>query len=156
MKRLLLAAACFARLAPLAAQPAKQTAQEAADLVNAGRYEEAAAKYREAILLEPSNASFHLSLGLARQAVGGLEDAVRSIQRAVSLAPDDPRPHYSLALLHEARAVEARRRGDDAARRLELSSARTSWEKYARLEKNPERLKTAEKHLFTLNEQLKN
>lgn len=67
--------------------------------VAAGRLEEAAGLFRDAIQREPDEARFHFGLGDALYRAGDLERAERSLRRALKLADrDEPREHYRRAL----------------------------------------------------------
>ncbi|MFH2204057.1 MAG: tetratricopeptide repeat protein [Elusimicrobiota bacterium] len=136
------------------AQHANDLAQEAANLVNQGSYSAAITKYQAAIGLEPDNASFHLSLGLVYQATKDYDRAIEEIARAIELDPKSLQAHYSHALLHEAKAFAARDQGDSERQKRHLRIARKAWERYIRRETDPEKLKTAKKHLDSIVAQL--
>ena len=85
----------------------------AAALLRAGRYPEAADAARQTIAFDPRFARGHSALGWALLLQGHADDGVRELERAASLAEDDP---AFLAQLGEAYAVAGRT--DDARRVL--------------------------------------
>src|SRR6516165_1821203 len=56
-------------------------------LEDAGRLEEAAARYRKTIALWPGNADAHANLGNLLQGLGELGEAAASFRRAIALEP---------------------------------------------------------------------
>jgi Flp pilus assembly protein TadD len=48
--------------------------------------------------LEPKDSDCWVTLGNVWSAIGRFEDAITAYQRAVSLSPSIPTPHYNLAL----------------------------------------------------------
>jgi predicted O-linked N-acetylglucosamine transferase (SPINDLY family) len=59
-------------------------------LAQAGRHEDAAAAYRQALCLNPSLAEAHSNLGIVLCKLGRLDDGVASFQEALRLKPDYP------------------------------------------------------------------
>ncbi|MBI5242978.1 MAG: tetratricopeptide repeat protein [Elusimicrobia bacterium] len=131
------------------AQTPASPAVEAADLVNAGRFEEAVAKYKGAIAKDPDNPGLHLSLGLACQSLKRYPEAIASIEKAASLNPRSPEPYYSLGLLYEAAGANPA-----VMNRQSLLKAKRAWSKAAGLEKDPKKLETAKQHLARILELL--
>ncbi len=95
----------------------------------AGRWEEAAASYREAVRLRPDYADAHNDLGAALGRLGRNAESLGHHLRATELKPDDPEVRYNLAVALEAsgrpaeaiphlRAVVAARTGFARARAL--------------------------------------
>lgn len=74
-----------------------------------GRQEEAVRLMRQALAIDPSQASVHSNLGHALVASGALDDAIASFERAGAISPGDPGApfHRGLALLARGRAAEA-------------------------------------------------
>ncbi len=81
-------------------------------------YAGAAAAYRRAVELAPSQSHLHLSLGHALRAQKSYQEAIKAYLRAAELSPADPRPEgglgsvyyameeYEVAILHFQKAVE--------------------------------------------------
>ncbi|MFW5731840.1 MAG: tetratricopeptide repeat protein [Planctomycetota bacterium] len=59
------------------------------DLYKEGRWTEAADELREAIRLNPHNASWHFNLGLTLEAMGEYPDACKAFEAALQLQPED-------------------------------------------------------------------
>ncbi|MBN8773775.1 MAG: hypothetical protein BGP20_14720 [Thiobacillus sp. 63-78] len=74
-----------------------------------GRYTEAEASGRRAVLLAPNQTFAHHTLGVALQCQGKLEDAMSCYRQAIRLTPDYPDPHYLLgnALLQSGQLHDA-------------------------------------------------
>ncbi|MBS0309882.1 MAG: tetratricopeptide repeat protein [Proteobacteria bacterium] len=74
-----------------------------------GRYAEAEASGRRAVLLAPNQTFAHHTLGVALQCQGKLEDAMSCYRQAIQLKPDYPDPHYLLgnALLQSGQLHDA-------------------------------------------------
>jgi tetratricopeptide (TPR) repeat protein len=74
-----------------------------------GRYAEAEASGRRAVLLAPNQTFAHHTLGVTLQCQGKLEDAMSCYRQAIRLKPDYPDPHYLLgnALLQSGRLHDA-------------------------------------------------
>jgi hypothetical protein len=88
--------------------PAKEL-QRAILLLRGDRWEEAAGRLKELLWQDPSNALAYAALGLALVHQGDTAGAVRALERAHFLAPDDPHllHQYGLALQAAGRAEEA-------------------------------------------------
>lgn len=84
----------------------------AAVYFEAGRYEEAAALYRELIEREPGDASLHTSLAGVLGAQGRYEEARGELERALQLNPLNPEAFHNLAVIAQ--------REDDRERAIEL------------------------------------
>ena len=151
--------AAFCSLHPGGVRAAESAAEEATRLVNEGRFEEALARFTEAIRGEPKNASLHLGLGLALQSLGRYPDAVQSLEKASKLAPASAEPFYSLALIFEAAAADPALldgpNAPESTRRQYLQRARKAWEKVARLSKDGKRVEVAKEHLARLADALR-
>lgn len=63
---------------------------------------EAVQRFRQALALQPDNASSCLLLGTSLMAIGKNADAVRELRRAVKLLPEEPQTHLQLARAYEA------------------------------------------------------
>jgi len=74
-----------------------------------GRYAEAEASGRRAVLLAPNQTFAHHTLGVALQCQGKLEDAMSCYRQAIRLKPDYPDLHYLLgnALLQSGQLHDA-------------------------------------------------
>jgi tetratricopeptide (TPR) repeat protein len=85
-----LAAVCFlAPASPLRAQDdLARTSEEAKQAMDAGRFAEAAALYRELVRSLPDNAGLRLDLGLALHSDGKYQDALVQFQQAIRRQPD--------------------------------------------------------------------
>jgi tetratricopeptide (TPR) repeat protein len=62
-----------------------------------GRLDEAIARYRRAIELQPDYAPAFSNMGTALRARGDLDQAVATYERALAMRPDYPDAHYNLA-----------------------------------------------------------
>ncbi len=72
---------------------------------NAGRLAEARERYRAAVAAAPEHAAAHLNLGIALEALGDAEGAVRSYETALERDPVDPYALYNLGKLLYARGA---------------------------------------------------
>src|SRR6266852_2899391 len=63
---------------------------------------EAVTRFREALALQPDNASSRLLLGMSLLALKKNAEAARELKRAVSLLPEEPQAHLQLARAYEA------------------------------------------------------
>ncbi len=133
------------------ARSADAPAEKAAALVHAGNYEDAIKVYKQALVNNPEDAGLHLSLGLTYQAVSKFEHAIASIRKAVEFSPKFTDAYYSLALLHEAVALNS---DDPQERKKNLESAGDSWAKVLLFEKDVKKVKVARKHKADILEQL--
>lgn len=77
--------------------------QAGVEAINAGEYERAAEKFRECVTLAPENARAWSNLGLAQLFLRRLDEAERSLRRALELAPDYEPARYNLAALARVR-----------------------------------------------------
>ena len=91
----------FSNAEPTAVErsPAEAAAAAADALIDEGRFEEAAAKYREALSTQRLDPSLYHRLGYALHQSGDLDGAVLMYDRALTLVPDDPDVLVSLALV---------------------------------------------------------
>ena len=137
-----------------AACAASPATAEAADLANAGRYEEAAARFSQAISEDPRNPRLHLSLGLVYQSLQRYEEAMRSLEAAARLAPSLPEAYYSLALLYEAVAVDPGMLKSKPEPAAYWRKAKGAWSHYLRLAKDAAGRETAQKHLQRVSEEV--
>ena len=69
-----------------------------AALLNEGRPEEAAARFDEALRLQPDFAAAHNSFGIALANLGEMTQAIEQFKEAVSLDPDFSEARRNLAL----------------------------------------------------------
>jgi len=67
-----------------------------------GDHNRAAARFRQAIQLQPSYGPSHLLLGVSLRALGKKAEAVRELERAAKLMPKEPQAHLQLAKAYEA------------------------------------------------------
>jgi tetratricopeptide (TPR) repeat protein len=65
-------------------------------------HKSAAARFRQAIQLQPSYGPSHLLLGVSLRALGKNAEAVRELERAAKLMPKEPQAHLQLAQAYEA------------------------------------------------------
>ena len=94
-----------------AAPEAEPRMDRALALHEAGRLEEAAALYREAIAEDPADAIAHFNLGVVLEDLGRTAEAVGAYAEAIARDAAFADAHYNLALVYEAlgRAREALR-----------------------------------------------
>lgn len=74
---------------------------EAIILLNAARYDEAEAKLRTAISLDPNLACAHCNLGLLLNKTGRAQEAIPHLELARAKAPDAPAPVVTLAASYQ-------------------------------------------------------
>ena len=67
----------------------QQVQQAAAALLRQQRFEEALAKYREALSINPDYAPAHAGMGEALVRLGRYEEALRALERALAVGPSD-------------------------------------------------------------------
>lgn len=81
----------------------------ASELLKKGQYEAAAAEWRKAVELGPTEALAHSNLGVALAETGRSEEAIRQYERALELSPDYPEAHNNLgeALIQTGKFDEA-------------------------------------------------
>ena len=68
-------------------------------LDDAGRTDEAIAEYKEAIRLQPKNASAHYNLSIVYQKKKDMTMAIAELRQAAKYSPDWPTPHIMLTNL---------------------------------------------------------
>jgi tetratricopeptide (TPR) repeat protein len=68
-------------------------------LDDAGRSDDAIAEYKEAISLQPKNASAHYNLSIVYQKKKDMPSAIAELKLAAKYAPDWPTPHIMLTNL---------------------------------------------------------
>jgi Flp pilus assembly protein TadD len=73
-------------------------AQQAGALMEAGRFHEAEALWRELAKGQPRNASAHASLGLAMARQGEFSEAAAEYRMALALHPNQPEISFDLGL----------------------------------------------------------
>jgi tetratricopeptide (TPR) repeat protein len=64
-------------------------------------FEPAKTQLKTALSLKPDFAEAHLQMGIIAQAEGNLQEAARSLEKAVGANPDLPTPHYRLAQVYQ-------------------------------------------------------
>jgi len=84
----------FARLIALAllaaaTLPAAPTYREALDLYKARRFPEAKSAFQELAAAEPTNPKYHYFLGMTAMAQKAFDEAIRHLEQATALAPDN-------------------------------------------------------------------
>jgi tetratricopeptide (TPR) repeat protein len=67
-----------------------------------GRNQEAVARFRQALALQPDFGPSHLLIGSSLLVLGKHAEAVRELRRAVRLMPEQPEAHLQLAKAYEA------------------------------------------------------
>jgi tetratricopeptide (TPR) repeat protein len=67
-----------------------------------GDHNRAAARFRQAIHLQPSYGPSHLLLGISLRALGKNAEGVHELERAAKLMPKEPQAHLQLAKAYEA------------------------------------------------------
>lgn len=94
---------------------ARPIAKEAFALFAKGQLDEAVARYREAIEVDPALPIAWNGLSMALAKRGDLEEAIESARKLVELEPDDPLSHVNLSrilmqngLIPEAEDARAR------------------------------------------------
>lgn len=84
-----------------AVSSSRALSNEACTLLNAARYEEAEAKLRTAISLEPNLACAHCNLGLLLNKTGRAQEAIPHLELACAQAPDAAAPVVTLAASYQ-------------------------------------------------------
>lgn len=74
----------------------------AREQVRVGRWAEATAAYKAALLAEPEQTRLYVELGVALMAQGKLGSAVRAFEVATQLEPEAPQAYYGLAVIFAA------------------------------------------------------
>lgn len=128
-------------------------AQEAVELSNQGRHDEAIKKFKEAIAQNPKNASLYVGLGLVYQTIGRYREAVAILEQAVGVKPSLAEAHYSLALLYEALAIQEAPDVSETAARDFWRKAGQAWNKVLQFEKDPKKKDIARKHIKKIQDQ---
>ena len=93
----------------IAKQPENARARTAlgADLVAAGRYQEAEVELRESLALDPHRAETLSNLGAAEFALGRIDASIAHLEEAVALRPDFIAAHRNLGAAYRARGRDA-------------------------------------------------
>jgi Flp pilus assembly protein TadD len=68
-------------------------------LKDEGQLEAAVAKFKEALVIDPSYALAHSALAIVEQKLGHHEEAVKHAQKVCELAPDDPFSFTALSVI---------------------------------------------------------
>lgn len=68
-------------------------------LKDAGKLEEAVAKYNESLAVDPNYALAHSALAIVEQKLGHHEAAVAHAKKVCELAPDDPFSYTALSVI---------------------------------------------------------
>ncbi|MEP7126685.1 MAG: rhomboid family intramembrane serine protease [Byssovorax sp.] len=87
-------AAGATRLRPrinLSPAAASQIAQEGNDAIEAGRLDEAIARYHQAIAMSPRDARFWFNLGIAQARAGHAEESRKAFEKAFEIEPTNPK-----------------------------------------------------------------
>lgn len=79
----------------------RSLSNEACNLLNAARFEEAESKLRTALAIEPGLASAHCNLGLLLNKTGRPQEAIQHLEFAHSQAPDAAAPLVTLAAAYQ-------------------------------------------------------
>ena len=89
-------------------------------LAEAGRLDDAATLFEQALAIDPRYVSPHVNLGMVRQRQGRLQEARAHYETALALRPDDPSAHHNLGTLWalEGRWRQATRHFDRAVLRI--------------------------------------
>lgn len=74
--------------------------KEAADLIDAERYDEAVAALQDLLQIDPENYRIYGLLGIAYYDAERYDEAADAFNQVVQLAPDDPGAYYYLGLIH--------------------------------------------------------
>jgi tetratricopeptide (TPR) repeat protein len=72
---------------------------QADQLKDQGKLEEAVARFNEALSIDPSYALAHAALAVVEQKLGHHESAVQHAQKVCELAPDDPFSYTALSVI---------------------------------------------------------
>ena len=97
-----LCAASLAQAAQSDGAMARTAFAEGSNAMEAGRTEEARDLFAKAVAAAPDWGLAHLSFGIAEQTVEPESDrALRSLEAAVRLEPDNPKAHYHLGLAYD-------------------------------------------------------
>lgn len=89
------------------------------------RIDEAIAKYREALEIDPKLAIAWNGLSMALRQQGDLDGAIAAAQRLVELEPEDPLSHTNLSILYQRKGMIAEAEDEKAqAMQLQMKSQR--------------------------------
>jgi len=75
----------------------EERCDQAVELKNQGRYEEAAAQFEQLLACQPNHARAHLGLGLVYCFVGRFEESLEELKRVVECDPEWVDAHLNLA-----------------------------------------------------------
>lgn len=75
----------------------EQQCDQAMELKNQGRYEEAMERFKAILEADPSHGRAHLGLGLVYCFVGMFDESLEELKQAVACAPDSVDAHLNLA-----------------------------------------------------------
>jgi hypothetical protein len=103
-------------------------AAQALEQSNSGRYEQSMTLYREALALQPEDATLHFNLASVLRIVGKRSEAEHHFTKALTLNPDDAEAWYLRSSLRRASAksnylseIQARLNGGNLDPRLEVN-----------------------------------
>jgi tetratricopeptide (TPR) repeat protein len=106
------------------AEKANLSYLQGVQVYNEGRYEEALAKFDEAVRLEPGVAEYHRSRGVTLHAMGRYEEALASVDRSIELQPNAADGHRLRAeVLHAMGRHEEAQEEERVARKLDSGDA---------------------------------
>ena len=91
---------------------------EAVDLFGEGKLEEAVAKYREALDLDPSYIDGWHGLAMAFNELGRHQEAIEAGKKLCELTPDDVLAHTTLSRLYQAAGMIAEAEAEGGKARL--------------------------------------
>ena len=132
LSRLLLSAGLMLSVpgAPMASERSELLVAQGEVAYHRGRFEEARARFSEAVVADPSDATAHYQLGLALLALGRRDEAEARFERAIALRPDYEAARRSLALTggEEPPPAEVIRPGTPYA---QTGEGRKRWEIHA-------------------------
>jgi tetratricopeptide (TPR) repeat protein len=117
--------------------------QKAISLANSGQSTAALIEFEKLKTSMPNDARVYLSLGLLYQTINRSDDAIRELERAVSLAPSAD-GYYALGLLYESKMLNQPTGGWK-------EKAIDVWQKFAGPYGDAARKPTAERHLQNLH-----
>lgn len=85
------------------AQRVQKLVQQAAQLLKAGRVDDAVALLRQAVHLNPHDFNAHHGLGVALARLGQLDEALIHLRQAIQINPRSPQAHFNLGRVHQRR-----------------------------------------------------
>ena len=91
---------------------------EAVDLVAEGKLEEAVAKYKDAIALDPGFADAWHGLAMAYNDMGQHQEAIEAGKKLCELTPDDVLAHTSLSRFYQAAGMVPEAEAEGAKARM--------------------------------------